>query len=384
MRGVTQDQRVRCEHVVSAAGVLTDAEVIIRSEVIMSVEAIPGGDPNRERRPGWLVPGFVDTHGHGGGGHHYATRDAREALQARDFHRRHGTTTALASLVTASIDTLCAQLATLVPLVDQGEFAGIHLEGPFLSAAKCGAHDPALLQAPEPQLLDQLLTAGDGRIAMITIAPELPGGLAAIERLVAAGVVAAIGHTDGDETITRRALDAGASQATHLFNAMRPVHHRDAGPIPLLLSDDRAVVELICDGFHLHRDVIAMALAAAGPERTALITDAMVAAGMPDGEYWLGALAVQVRDGEARLLDADGRAGSIAGSTLTMAAAVELVVGLGVPIGDVAMMAASTPARHHRLNTVGVIAPGRRADLCLIDDRGRLQRVMQSGAWVAG
>lgn len=373
---------LRCERVATRSGMITNAELIISDGAIVAVAPIDGRHQDQELVTGWVLPGFVDTHGHGGGGHDYATTDPAEALQGRDFHRRHGTTTAFASLVTAPIETLCAQLATLGPLVVSGEFAGIHLEGPFLSAAKCGAHDPALLLAPEPRLVDQLLRAGDGRISMITIAPELAGGLAAIERITAAGVVAAIGHTDGDELVARQAVAAGATVVTHLFNAMRPVHHRDPGPIPLLLSDDRIMVELIADGFHLHPDVIMMALAAAGPERIALITDAMVAAGMPDGRFELGRLRVQVRNGQARLINPDGQLGSIAGSTLTMAAAVELMVGLGVPIPAVAQMAASTPARNHGLPHVGEIAVGCAADLCVVDDHGALQRVMQSGVWM--
>jgi N-acetylglucosamine-6-phosphate deacetylase len=166
---------------------------------------------------------------HGGGGADYASTDREEVLRARDFHRRHGTTTSFASLVTADVETLLAQIATLAPLVEAGELAGIHLEGPFLSPAKRGAHEPTLLRPPDPDVVDRLLQAGRGTIAMVTIAPELPGGLDAIERIVEAGVVAAIGHTDADEPVTARALDAGASVVTHLFNAMRPIHHR--GPV---------------------------------------------------------------------------------------------------------------------------------------------------------
>ena len=170
--------------------------------------------------------------------------------------------------------------------------------------------------------------------------------------------------------------------ATHLFNAMRPIHHREPGPVPRLLTDERASVELICDGFHLHPDVIAMAIATAGPDRVELVTDAMLAAGVTDGDYQLGGLDVTVTDGQARLVEPDGTLGSIAGSTLTMAGAFEQVVGLGVGIAEVARMASTTPARCHGLGDVGVIEPGRRADFCLVDAAGRLQRVMRRGSWV--
>ena len=217
---------------------------------------------------------------------------------------------------------------------------------------------------------------------MITVAPELTGGLASIEAIVAAGAIAAVGHTDADDATVAAALEAGASVVTHLFNAMPSIHHREPGPIPRLLSDDRCVVELIADGFHLHPQVIAMAVTAAGPDRVALVTDAMAAAGMPDGDFDLGTLRVAVRDAQARLVEPDGSPGSIAGSTLTMDGAFALMVALGYSIAEVATMAATTPARWHRLDRVGELAPGCRADLCVVDDHGRLLRVMQAGTWL--
>lgn len=382
-------QALRAEWLVTPDGVEQDALVTITGGRITDVTRVPQdyrpgpGSPEPQVLSGWVVPGFVDTHVHGGGGADYATNEEAEALRARSFHRTRGTTTSLASLVTADLDTLGAQLATLRPLVESGELAGVHLEGPFLSEAKKGAHEPRLLRAPDAAAVDSLLAAGEGILSMITIAPELPGGLAAIERVAAAGVVAAVGHTDADETMIKKALDAGATVATHLFNAMRPIHHREPGPIPALLSDPRMVVELICDGFHLHPDVIAMAVEVAGADHVALVTDAMAAAGMADGSYRIGDLQVQVTDSMARLVEADGSLGSIAGSTLTMAGAFELLVQHGVSIPAVAIMASTTPARVHALAGAGAIAAGQPADLCLVDDHGRLQRVMQAGAWVS-
>ncbi len=374
--------RLWCERVVTPVGERREVLLDVVDGRIASLEAGAAAPPDAERVPGWTVPGFVDTHGHGGGGHDYATLDADEARAARAFHRGHGTTTAFASLVTADLDTLVAQIHTLAPLVRTGELAGLHLEGPFLSPAKKGAHTASLLMPPTPEAVDRLLEAGDGTLAMVTLAPELPGALAATARLVAAGVTVAVGHTDGDETDTRRALDAGATVATHLFNAMRPVHHREPGPVPVLLGDERVVVELIGDGFHLHRDVVQMAIDVAGLDRVALITDAMVATGMPDGGYTLGGLDVVVRHGEARLLEPDGSPGSIAGSTLTMAAGFAFLVSLGMSIPGAAHLAASTPARRHGLAGVGTIESGGAADLCVVDEAGRLQRVMQNGTWV--
>ena len=171
---------------------------------------------------------------------------------------------------------------------------------------------------PTPTVITQLVEQAGGTVEMITVAPELTGGLASIEAMVAAGAIAAVGHTDADDTTIAAALDAGATVVTHLFNAMPSIHHREPGPIPRLLSDERCMVELIADGFHLHPQVITMAVSAAGPDRVALVTDAMAAAGMPDGDFDLGTLRVAVRDAQARLVEPDGSLGSIAGSTLTM------------------------------------------------------------------
>jgi N-acetylglucosamine-6-phosphate deacetylase len=379
-----QERRLECARVVTPDGVLEGAVLTVRDGLIRDIRSSgPGQPPPDEVIEGWVVPGFVDTHCHGGGGADYATTDPEQARRARRFHRSHGTTTSLASLVTTDIDLLCAQLETLVPLVEEGELAGVHLEGPFLSPVKAGAHDPARLRVPQPETLDRLLTVGGSALAMITIAPELPGALAAIRRLSRAGVTVAIGHTDADERQVGEALNAGATVATHLFNAMRPVHHRNPGPVPKLLTDARCQVELICDGVHVHPDAIRLVLAAAGTGRTALITDAMVATGMPDGNYSLGDRRVRVVDGRARLVDEDGELGSIAGSTITMANAFAFVVGLGVPIPDAAQLAASTPARWHRLSSVGAIEVSRRADLCVVDEKGVLLRTLEGGVEVA-
>jgi N-acetylglucosamine-6-phosphate deacetylase len=390
---VSTATRLVADHVATGAGVLDRPTVVVEHGRV--AEIVPAGAdrptaPERygpptavEHLDGWLVPGFVDTHCHGGGGADFATTDPDEACRAAAFHLAHGTTSTFASLVTASAESLAAQLGTLAPLVGSGELAGIHLEGPFLSPAHRGAHDPGLLALPTADAVDRLLAAGEGTVRMVTLAPELPGGLAAIERLAASGVIAAFGHSDADEVILREALSAGATVATHLFNAMRNIHHREPGPVPRLLTDPRVMVELICDGFHLHPDVITMAVAAAGPERVAMVTDAMLAAGAKDGRYRLGSLAVAVTDGQARLVEPDGALGSIAGSTLTMAAAFERMVGLGIPIDGVARMAATTPARRHGLAEVGLIEPGRRADFCLVDDGGRLRRVMRAGSWIS-
>ena len=378
----SDERLLRCERLVTGTGVLPDAGVRVRGGQILAVDSELTGTPDEELS-GWVVPGFVDTHCHGGGGGDYADRDPESVLTGRAFHLRGGTTTSLASLVTAEIEILCEQIRTLRPLVRDGHFAGIHLEGPFLSREKAGAHDPRLLRPPDEASVDQLLAAADGTLAMITMAPELPGADAALARFTAAGVTVAFGHSDADATIAANAVAGGATVVTHLFNAMRPIHHRDPGPIPRLLTDPGPMLEMISDGFHLHPDVVLMIIATAGPDRVALITDAFAGAGMPDGEFRLGALRVALRDGQAHLINTDGSLGAIASSTLTMGAAVRFLVGHGVPVPDVARMASTTPARGHRLVGTGVVEPGAWADLCVLDDQGDLQRVLHRGEWVS-
>ena len=373
-------QRFRAAHVVTPAGVLDDAVVVVRGDRVAAVHA-NNGDERADRLGGWVVPGFVDTHVHGGGGHDYASGDADEILAARDFHARHGTTTTFASLVTASMDDLVAQLGVLADLVEDGHLAGVHLEGPFLSPEQPGAHEPTLLRAPGPATVERLVDAARGTLRMVTLAPELTGGFEAVRRFVGAGVRVAVGHTAADDATVARALDAGADVGTHVFNAMTPIHHRRPGPVPRLLTDPRVAAELIADGFHVAEEVLRMALAAAGPEGVVLVTDAMVAAGMPDGAYALGSLEVQVVDGQARLTTADGTPGSIAGSTLTTGRAFALVAGLTGDLAATARFASTNAARHFGLDA-GTVEPGGPADLCLVDDAGTLQRVMRRGRWL--
>ena len=375
--------RLLVEHVVTPHGVLHDALIEISGARLLSCQSYAASNErDPDRTAGWVVPGFIDTHVHGGGGSDYATEDPQVAISGRAFHAAHGTTTSFASLVTASIEVLCRQLATLAGLVDDGHFAGIHLEGPFLSPAQPGAHDPSLLRSPDPASVDRLITAARGTLSMITIAPELPRALDAIGQFTDAGVRVAVGHTDADRDTVAAALDAGASVATHLFNAMPAIHHREPGPVPVLLNDERVSVELIVDGFHLHPEIARMAASVCGPERTVLVTDAMVAAGMPDGEFSLGGLRVSVRDGMARLVDPSGKPGAIAGSTLTMGEAFRMMTGIIGDIEAVAAMASTNAARHFGLSEVGRIEAGRRADLCVVTDQGILQRVMRAGRWL--
>ncbi|MFD2417823.1 N-acetylglucosamine-6-phosphate deacetylase [Amycolatopsis pigmentata] len=328
-----------------------------------------------------VVPGFIDTHCHGGGGGSFSSAETKEIIRAITAHRRHGTTTMLASLVSEPIRSLVNQQAVLRELVEDGELAGIHLEGPFLAAARCGAHDPALLREPDAATVDALLHAGHGAVRMVTLAPELTGGVRAVRQLVEAGVIAAIGHTDGTEEQIRPAIDAGATVGTHLFNGMRPLHHREPGPIGALLDDERVTIELICDLVHVHPTALRLAAKYVGRGRTVLISDAMSATDAADGRYRLGRLEVDVRDGVATVAET----GSLAGSTLTMDVAFRNLVraaGLGIP--DAVRATSGRPAELLGIaDRTGSLRTGLAADLVVLDEDLRPVRVLRRGEWVA-
>ncbi|MGH3717118.1 MAG: N-acetylglucosamine-6-phosphate deacetylase [Micromonosporaceae bacterium] len=363
--------------VVTPGGVVA-GEVTVAGDRIEAVTGEPA-DAAREPAAGdWIVPGFVDIHVHGGGGATYTTGDPEQARKAAGFHLGHGTTTTVASLVTASPDQLYAATVGLAPLVAEGVLAGLHFEGPYLSEVRCGAQNPAYLREPSLDELARLHQAAGGTLRMVTIAPELPGALAAIEWLAARGVAVAIGHTDATYDQTRAGVAAGATVGTHVFNGMRPPHHREPGPVYGLLSAPEVVCEFIADGVHLHDGTLAFAAGAAGPGRAALITDAMAAAGMADGAYELGGQAVTVAGGVARLVEG----GSIAGSTLTMDAALRRAVAAGLSIVDAVRMASTTPARVLGLADRGALAPGQRADLLVLDQTLAVRQVMRAGEWI--
>jgi N-acetylglucosamine-6-phosphate deacetylase len=368
--------------VVLAAGRVVDAsgeriDGWIRVDGGLIVEAGSGLAPAEAVRAELLLPGFVDLHCHGGGGASFTSADPVQIAQAAAIHRAHGTTTMHASLVSATYDDLIRQVRALIPFVDDGTLRGIHLEGPWISRSYCGAHDPATLRSPDPDEVARILDAGDGRIRMVTIAPELPGALESIAIIVERGSIAAIGHTGADGEAARAAIEAGATVATHLFNAMPPLLHRDAGPVGVLLADPRVTCELIADGVHLDPDVVALAMSAASG-RGALVTDAMSAAGALDGDYRIGTLDVAVVDGVARLRDG----GSLAGSTLLMDSAWRRAVRLADRTPAEASEASSlAPARAMGLADRGLLDVGQRADVVLLDAQLQVTRVMRAGTW---
>ncbi len=286
------------------------------------------------------MEGFVDIHGHGGGGHDYGGTVAG-TLAAVAAHRAHGTARVVASLVSMPATAVRDAAAVIRAAAAQDDaLVGIHLEGPFLAPARRGAHDPAALAAPTPERVADLLRACDGMLRQITIAPELPGALDAIEELVGAGVVVAVGHTECTAEQAQAAFDRGATLLTHGFNAMRPLAGREPGPLGAALVDPRVAIEVIADGIHVDPRAIAMLFAAA-PGRVVLVSDAMSAAAAAPGRYLLGGLDVDVTaDGRAVLAGTP----TLAGSTLTLDRAVEVCVAAGVVRDDAVAAASSVPA----------------------------------------
>lgn len=365
--------------VILPEGPVREAWVGLREDrIVMAVEgpspALPPGAVLEELGDRLLAPGFVDLHVHGGGGGAF-TEGVEDAAAALAAHRAAGTTTSMASLVTDTIERLEEQVRALVPLVRAGELVGLHLEGPWLAESRCGAHTPELLRDPRLDDVERLLEAGEGAIRMVTLAPERDGALEAIRLLRQRGVIAAIGHTEADEATVVQALQAGASVATHLFNAMPSLHHRTPGPIPRLLTDPRTTIELIADGVHVQPSVLRMA-ADASAGRWVLITDAMSAAGRPDGAYRLGPLDVDVVDSVARIR----ATGAIAGSTLTLDRAVRFAVQeMGLDMAAAVRAASQTPADLLGREDLGRIAVGAQADLVVLREDLSVMRVLRGG-----
>lgn len=365
--------------IVTPDGVVDGALHVTGSD-ITTIEAHPVADGAP-----WILPGFVDMHVHGGGGHTFTGGDAAQARGAAAFHLHHGTTTLLASLVSSPHEVMLAAVRAFAPLVVEGVIGGVHFEGPYLAAACCGAQNPAFLRDPSVDELATLIeAAGPGVLRMVTIAPELPGAIDAIGLLGSHRVVAAIGHTDATYEQVLLGIAAGARVGTHVFNGMRPPHHRTPGPVYALLGAPEVICEFVADGVHLADGTLAFASRVVGARRAALITDAIAATGMADGAYELGGRAVVVTGGVARLAPVGSpphpaEPGAIAGSTLTMDAAFRRFVSVGNSIVDAAHAAATTPAATLGLTDRGALVPGRRADIVALDADLRVSAVIQAG-----
>ena len=363
---------------------LADAVVTVEDGIITRVEPAAAA-----AAPGDVIlPGLIDIHCHGGGGHSFTTTDPAEAAAAAAYHASAGTTGVIASLVTAAPVDLLRQVRALAPLAATGQLLGIHLEGPFLAPARRGAHSPELLRDPDPALVADLLDAAGSALKIVTLAPERAGAPLVTSMLRTAGVVVAYGHTDADYECMTRALAAGDGLVTHLGNAMPPLHHRAAGPVAAALvaaAADAASVELICDGVHVDAGFTRLVFAAAAPGRVVLVTDAIAAAGMTDGDYVLGPLRVTVSRGVARLAGGPSvaGAGAIAGGTSTLLRVVATARAAGVPLADAVRAASEAPARVLGLSgSRGLVRPGMAADLVVTGEDLTLRGVLRAGRWL--
>lgn len=382
------------------AGLVPDAVILVSGHQVIWAGPAVHAPPYRAQRElshdGLILPGLVDLHCHGGGGVSFPDADGpEEMLTAICEHRRHGTTSLVASLVTASPEALRARVRDLASLAADGELAGIHLEGPFISADRRGAQNPEHISAGDAALVRELAQLAGGSLATMTVAPETEGAQAVIEALAECGAVPSLGHTDASSAemsagirTSRAALRRSGGRsprptATHLFNGMRPIHHRDPGPALASLdaaAQGEVVVELIADGVHLDARTVAHVFAVAAQDAAVLVTDAMAAAGMPDGQYSLGSLEVTVDAGVARLTEG----GSIAGGTAHLLDVVRHAVEeAGVDLVRAVRAASRVPATVlGAQDRIGSLAAGLQADAVLVDAGLRPIQVLHRGQFI--
>lgn len=340
-----------------------------------------------------VVPGFIDLHIHGAGGHDVMEGNARALDRIVSTVARHGTTSIVATTVTAPVEETCHSLEGIARYIHNhenvenaskenrlaAEILGVHLEGPFISKARRGVHPPDAIAKPSIEVLDKFIKAADGLVRILTIAPELPGAMEVIAHAVAAKIVVALGHTDADYDQARAAIEAGARHSVHIFNAMRPFGHRDPGVVGAILTDPDVTAEIIADLVHVAGPAIQVLIGTKGFDTVLLVSDGIAATGMPDGNYRLGNFEVNVKDGVARSSE-----GKLAGSTLTLDRALRNVVALGVPLTDAVRMASVLPARRLGLaGKKGIIAVGADADLVALTPDLRVAAVMTRGSGLA-
>lgn len=351
---------------------------------------VPAGAHEILARDMTVIPGFVDIHIHGAGGHDVMSSTEEALGTVARTVASHGTTSILATTVTAPPDEtrrclegiaryISSPSNTHPPESPAAEIAGIHLEGPFISLTRRGVHPAGAIAKPSTTLLDRYLEVAGGTAKILTLAPEIQGALELVERAFARGVVVALGHTDATYEQAHTAIFRGARHAVHVFNAMRPFSHRETGVLGAVLTDSSVTAEVIADGVHVDDPAIRLLLATKGPELVILVSDGTAATGMKDGTYRLGTFDVTVSGGVCR-----NREGKLAGSTLTLDRAVQHMVRLGVPLIEAVRMATFNPARRVGLEgRKGVIAPGADADLVFLTPELKVARVFSRGVGLA-
>jgi len=350
-----------------------------------AARALPAAAQQMDFGDAVLAPGFVDIHIHGGAGQDVMSADSAGLAAVGRLLTAHGVTSYFPTTVTAPLDQTLSALDRLASEIEKAEASagplegrarplGIHLEGPFISHARRGVHPPENLLPPTLAMFDRFWQAARGRIRVMTIAPELEGAEEVIAEAASRQVCVSVGHSDADMNTTRAAVAAGARHATHTFNAMRPLDHRDPGILGDLLTDTRVSADIIADGIHLDPAIVQIFLKAKGPEGSVLITDATAATGMPDGRYRLGSLEVEVKDGRCT------SNGKLAGSVLTMDRAVRNVMRFAHWDLQAALRLASlNPARVAGLRDRGRIEAGAPADLVVLTPAGEVKGTMVGG-----
>ncbi|RED56821.1 N-acetylglucosamine-6-phosphate deacetylase [Cohnella lupini] len=383
--GSNGSYRIVNAKIVTPTGTIDKGSLSVTDGIITSIgtEDNPISSPAEtiDAHGNWVIPGFVDVHVHGGAGHDFMDADEDGIAAIAKFHAVHGTTSLLATTLTASREDLTGILE-LVSIykskpMPYARIVGVHLEGPFVNVKWKGAQNPEYIVPPRVEWLDEWVARFPGLIKIQTLAPESEGALEYIDKLALNGIVPSCGHTDATYDQIIAAADHGLRHAVHTFNAMKPLHHREPGTVGAVLTDDRIMAEVIADGHHVHPAAIKLITRAKGTSNVILVTDAMSAAGMPDGDYELGGLPVRMSCGVARLKEAD----SLAGSTLTMISAVRyLVREVGVSLEDASRMASGNPARQLGMDGVtGSLEVGKAADFLLLDSSLEI-----SGTWIGG
>jgi N-acetylglucosamine-6-phosphate deacetylase len=349
---------------------------------------LPGNCRSVDFGDGILAPGFVDIHIHGGAGHDVMEPGADALPPVERLLAGHGVTSYFPTTVTAPLDATLSALGRLADAIEAGERnmgatdtrarpRGIHLEGPFISHRRRGVHPPENLLPPSLAAFERFWQAARGHIRVMTIAPELPGAIEVITEAAKRGVCVSLGHSDADLTAARAGVAAGARHATHTFNAMRPLDHRDPGILGEVLTDSRLSADIIADGIHLDPAIVQLFLRAKGPDAAVLITDATAATGMPDGRYRLGSLEVEVKDGKCL------SGGKLAGSVLTMDLAVRKVMEFAQwDLQHAVRLATLNPARVVGLNSSGWLKPGAPADFVVLSPGGEMRNTIIGGAGI--
>lgn len=371
---------IRGSAVVDGGRVRPDHEVVVRGDRIVDIRRVRSGgasDDVIDVTQFTVVPGFIDIHVHGGAGHD--TLDATpEALRAMSTHMaRHGVTTFVPSTVTASNEQITAALDAVAEIgsdLPGARIRGVHLEGPYVARAQAGAQPLAWLRSPDPA--EYLPWFDSGVVARVTVAPELPGADAMIRAAVARGIRPSLGHTACTSDEARRAIDAGAIQATHIFSGMEQLNHRTPGALSAMLADERVYTEAIGDGVHIHPEIVDLLLKVVGENRFVLVSDAMRATGMPDGEYLLGDQKVSVGGGVTRRAD-----GGLAGSVLTLDVALRNVMAFTHrELSAAIRFATENPAAAMGwTHEIGVVDVNRQADLVVLDQTNTVVMTLVAG-----